>query len=47
MNVEPNETFTAWIAARVAEALSRQAAGEALYAAGAPGIRPPWPIRTS
>lgn len=47
MNVTPNETFTDWIAARIAEQASRQAECAALYAAGAPAFRPPWPVRTA
>ena len=45
MNVTPNETFLALQAAQ-AEALSRQAEGEALCSADAsPTLRPAWPIR--
>ena len=47
MNTTPNETFLALQAAREAEQLSRQHQQEAaaLYADGAPPIRPAWPLR--
>lgn len=45
MNLGPCDDFVALQAAQQAEALSRQAEGEALYSADAPPICPPWPVR--